>query len=71
MKKIKLVSCTKVDHKGHNLPRLSSEWFLLNVQKFLRYIFVAFYYYLMPFFILIFQTFLLYAGEIYTQYKKS
>ena len=32
---------------------------------------MAFYYYLMPFFILIFQTFLLYAGEIYTQYKKS
>ena len=44
---------------------------MLLIYKLYRYIFVSTYYYLMPFTILVFQTVLLYLGEIYTQHKKD
>ena len=70
LKKVKLITeHTKLnvvmDHYSTAWRSLS--WWLLKVHKFFRYIFVSFYYYLTPFFILVFQSVLLYSNEIYTQ----
>lgn len=51
-----------------NVKRCSQSWTYRKIYKLFRYIFVSTYYYLVPFFILVFQTMLLYANEIYTQY---
>lgn len=71
MKKVKLITGQKIDMAGFSVPRCSLSWWLLKIHKFFRYIYVSFYYYLTPFFILVFQTVLLYSHELYTQYLKE
>jgi hypothetical protein len=64
-----LLHKTRLDKKHAQLEGYS--WWLQKIYKFCRYLFIAFYYYLFPFVVLVFQTFLLYAGEMYTKSKED
>jgi len=49
--------------------KCTREWVFMFIYKLNRWGFVTFYYYLMPFLILVFQVILLYSNELYTQYQ--
>lgn len=66
LKAIKTLTRQKIDKESQTIPRWTQSYFYQKIYKFFRYIFVSTYFYLVPFFILVFQTFLLYANEIYT-----
>lgn len=54
-----------------DIPSCSVQALFLKIHKVLRYFFIACYYYITPFLILVFQIMLLYAGAIYTKLKSS
>ena len=69
LKEVRMITGQKMDIAAHPIRPCSLDWLLLKIHKFFRYLFIL-YYYIMPFLILVFQTMLLYSGEIYTNYKK-
>ena len=71
MSTIRLITGQMMAFPGHEvkLCTMPMQYFMLKIHKFFRFWFVTTYYYIFPFLILVFQTMLLYAGEIYTNYK--
>lgn len=61
MRYSRLVTSTNL-HKSGSYPHACTlEWWMLAVYKFFRLWFICFYYYLMPFLIIVFQVLLLYV----------
>ena len=52
-----------------DIKTCSMQNLLLKIHKILRYFFIACYYYITPFLILVFQIFLLYGGIVYGKFK--
>ena len=71
MRNVRIVINNKLQKAGSQPARCTLDWWFLIWYKLNRMSFVATYYYLMPFLILVFQVLLLYSKQIYTQYLKK
>ena len=71
MRNVRTVINNKLQKPGSQPARCSLDWWFLIWYKLNRMSFIATYYYLMPFLILVFQVLLLYSRQIYTQYLKK
>ena len=61
MRNSRLVTNTSLHKAGSYPPACTLEWWMLALYKFYRLLFICFYYYLMPFLIIVFQVLLLYV----------
>ena len=63
MSHLKRAIGTKIDHECVVLRFCSLEWWLNRMYRIFRYFFVSWYFYLMPFLTMVFNSVLLYANE--------